>query len=126
MRIFRVEFKVLLLPFKAIRCLSPPYLSDRLHLAIPSHTLRSSTLHMAVPFAHPSTVGNRAFGHSAPKFWKSWIGNSTSLSLFQSKPSNPSNCFYPTLIVAYFYLFLFIFQCSYHVARFLLIQVVLK
>ncbi|KAK0130908.1 Myelin regulatory factor-like protein [Merluccius polli] len=45
----RIEFKILLFAFKAIHNLAPPYLSDLLHVATPSCTLRSSaSIHLTV------------------------------------------------------------------------------
>lgn len=69
---FRIQFKVLLLTFKAIHNLSPPYLSDLLHVSTPSRFLRSSSaLHLSVPPARLATMGSRAFSRSAPRLWNS-------------------------------------------------------
>uniref|UniRef100_A0A8C4S9R2 Reverse transcriptase domain-containing protein n=1 Tax=Erpetoichthys calabaricus TaxID=27687 RepID=A0A8C4S9R2_ERPCA len=67
---FRIQFKILLLTFKAIHSLAPPYLSDLLHVAIPSRTLRSSSsIHLTVPFVRLTTMGSRAF--SCIQLWNS-------------------------------------------------------
>uniref|UniRef100_A0A8C4SSR3 Reverse transcriptase domain-containing protein n=1 Tax=Erpetoichthys calabaricus TaxID=27687 RepID=A0A8C4SSR3_ERPCA len=86
---FRIQFKILLLIFKAIHNLAPPYLSDLLHVAIPSHTLRSSSsIHLTVPFVRLTTIRSRAFSCSAPQLWNSLppeLRNIESFSLFKSK-----------------------------------------
>lgn len=51
---------------------SPPHLSALLHVATPSHTVRSSiSVHPSVPSAHLTTVGSRAFSRSTPRLWTS-------------------------------------------------------
>uniref|UniRef100_A0A8P4GUB4 Reverse transcriptase domain-containing protein n=1 Tax=Dicentrarchus labrax TaxID=13489 RepID=A0A8P4GUB4_DICLA len=63
----RIDFKILLFTFKAIHNLSPPYLSELLHIANPSRSLRSaSSVHLSVPPARLITMGSRAFSRSAP------------------------------------------------------------
>uniref|UniRef100_A0A672Y631 Ig-like domain-containing protein n=1 Tax=Sphaeramia orbicularis TaxID=375764 RepID=A0A672Y631_9TELE len=65
---FQIEFKILLLTFKAIHYLAPPYLSDLLHVAPPSRTLRSSSsIHLSVPSARLTTTWTRTFSRSAPR-----------------------------------------------------------
>lgn len=85
---FRINYKILLLTFKAIHNLSPPYLSSILQVAIPSRSLRSSSsIYLTVPTARLTTMGSRAFSRSAPQLWNSLppdIRNSTSLSQFKS------------------------------------------
>ncbi|KAJ0004857.1 hypothetical protein NQD34_011071 [Periophthalmus magnuspinnatus] len=45
-----IQYKILLHTFKAIHNLAPPYLSDLLHIATPTRSLRSSSsLHLSVP-----------------------------------------------------------------------------
>ncbi|KAK0141394.1 hypothetical protein N1851_021597 [Merluccius polli] len=69
---FRINFKILLHTFKAIHNLAPPYLSDLLHTATSTHSLRSSSsIHLTVPSARLTTMGSRAFSRSAPKLWNS-------------------------------------------------------
>uniref|UniRef100_A0A3B3QUE0 Reverse transcriptase domain-containing protein n=1 Tax=Paramormyrops kingsleyae TaxID=1676925 RepID=A0A3B3QUE0_9TELE len=86
---FRIDFKILLLTFKAIHNLAPPYLSDLLQVATPARTLRSSSsIHFTIPFARLATMGNRAFSRSAPRLWNalpSELRNIDSLPLFKSK-----------------------------------------
>ncbi|XP_026232491.1 olfactory receptor 2A5-like [Anabas testudineus] len=75
--------------FKAIHNLAPPYLSDLLHIATSSRSLRSSSaIHLNVPSARLSTMGSRAFSRSAPTLWNSLtqdIRNTDSLPIFKSK-----------------------------------------
>ena len=69
---FRINFKILLHTFKAIHNLAPPYLSDLLHTATSTRSLRSSSsIHLTVPSARLTTMGSRAFSRSAPKLWNS-------------------------------------------------------
>ena len=69
--------------------LAPPYLSDLLHVATPSRTLRSSSsIHLTVPPARLTTMGSRAFSRSAPRLWNSLpseFRNTTSPPHFKSK-----------------------------------------
>uniref|UniRef100_A0A3P9J104 Reverse transcriptase domain-containing protein n=1 Tax=Oryzias latipes TaxID=8090 RepID=A0A3P9J104_ORYLA len=68
----RVSFKILLITFKALHNLAPPYISDLLHISIPSRSLRStSSLQLHVPPARLATMGGRAFSRSAPQLWNS-------------------------------------------------------
>lgn len=86
---FRIDFKILLYAFKAIHNLAPPYLSDLLHIATSTRSLRSSSsIHLTVPSARLSTMGSRAFSRSAPQLWNSLppdIRNIDSLPLFKSR-----------------------------------------
>uniref|UniRef100_A0A8C6S4U4 Reverse transcriptase domain-containing protein n=1 Tax=Neogobius melanostomus TaxID=47308 RepID=A0A8C6S4U4_9GOBI len=67
----RIQYKILLLTFKAIHRLAPPYLTDLLHVSTPARSLRSSSsLRLTVPPpAHLVTMGSRAFSRSAPQLW---------------------------------------------------------
>lgn len=68
----RIDYKILLHTFKAIHNLAPPYLSDLLHINIPTRSLRSaSSINLTVPPARLSTMGSRAFSRSAPRLWNS-------------------------------------------------------
>uniref|UniRef100_A0A3P9HUM9 Reverse transcriptase domain-containing protein n=1 Tax=Oryzias latipes TaxID=8090 RepID=A0A3P9HUM9_ORYLA len=85
----RVSFKILLITFKALHNLAPPYISDLLHISIPSRSLRStSSLQLHVPPARLATMGGRAFSRSAPQLWNSLppdLRNTDTLPLFKSK-----------------------------------------
>uniref|UniRef100_A0A3B5PRX1 Reverse transcriptase domain-containing protein n=2 Tax=Xiphophorus maculatus TaxID=8083 RepID=A0A3B5PRX1_XIPMA len=69
---FRIEYKILLYTFKALYNLSPLYLSNLIHIATPSRSLRSSSsIHLSVPSVRLTTMGSRAFSRSAPQLWNS-------------------------------------------------------
>uniref|UniRef100_A0A3Q3FPG6 Reverse transcriptase domain-containing protein n=2 Tax=Labrus bergylta TaxID=56723 RepID=A0A3Q3FPG6_9LABR len=84
----RITFKILLLTFKVIHNLAPLYISELLHINIPTHTLRSSSsIQLTAPPARLSTRGSRAFSRSAPHLWNSLppqIRNIDTLSIFKS------------------------------------------
>ena len=86
---FRIQYKVLLMTFKAIHNLAPPYLSDLLQFPTHSRSLRSaSTILLSVPPARLTTMGSRAFSRSAPRLWNSLppgLRNIDSLSHFKSQ-----------------------------------------
>uniref|UniRef100_A0AAZ1XVH5 Reverse transcriptase domain-containing protein n=1 Tax=Oreochromis aureus TaxID=47969 RepID=A0AAZ1XVH5_OREAU len=66
----RIIFKLLLLTFKAIHNLAPPYLSDLLTTTCSARPLRSSSsIQLAVPSFRLTTMGSRAFSCSAPRLW---------------------------------------------------------
>ena len=68
----RVNFKILLLVFKAMSCLGPGYLRDLLKEHHPGRQLRSSSQGMLnVPRSNLVTVGDKAFSVFAPKAWNS-------------------------------------------------------
>uniref|UniRef100_A0A8C6Q775 Reverse transcriptase domain-containing protein n=1 Tax=Nothobranchius furzeri TaxID=105023 RepID=A0A8C6Q775_NOTFU len=68
----RINFKILLLTFKAFHNLAPHYLTDLVHIVTSSRSLRSSSsIHLSVPSFHLSTMGSRAFSCTAPKLWNS-------------------------------------------------------
>ena len=71
----RIQFKILLLTFKAINGLAPNYITDMLTIYSPVRNLRSSTANS--PLLKPPSIraiktvsyGNRAFSSAAPKLW---------------------------------------------------------
>lgn len=70
---YRIQFKILLLTFKSLNSLAPPYLTDLLHHYTPSRALRSSAgnlLSLSVRTKH-RTWGDRAFTVAAPTLWNS-------------------------------------------------------
>lgn len=68
----RINYKILLLTFKTIHNLAPPYLLDLLQIATQVRSLRSSSsLRLVVPPARLITMGSRAFSRSAPQLWNS-------------------------------------------------------
>ena len=67
---FRIDFKILLLTFKAISGLAPPYIHDLLKPYVPHRSLRSSDQGLLViPRTKRLTKGNRAFAFRAPTLW---------------------------------------------------------
>ena len=85
----RIIFKILIHAFKSIHNLAPPYLTDLLHIHVPSRSLRSaSSITLTVPPARLSTMGARAFSRSAPHLWNSLppdIRNIDSIDTFKSR-----------------------------------------
>ena len=65
-----IDFKVLLITFKALNGLAPPHLKDLLHLYIPARTLRSQKAGLLIVLrVGKCTVGGRAFSYRAPLLW---------------------------------------------------------
>ena len=68
----RIEFKILLITFKAIHGLAPKYLSDLLTFKSSSYNLRSSdSILLSMPAVRSKTLGDRAFMVAAPRLWNS-------------------------------------------------------
>ena len=70
----RIEFKILLITFKAIHCLAPKYLCDLLTFKSFLYNLRSSdSILLSMPAVHvrSKTWGERAFMVAAPRLWNS-------------------------------------------------------
>ena len=66
----RIDFKILLLVFKVLNGLGPPYLSELLKPYIPNRNLRSSKKKLLiVPKCNLKRYGYRAFSHRAPTLW---------------------------------------------------------
>lgn len=84
----RIKYKVLLLTFKALHNLAPPYICDLLITYTPSRSLRSSDQNLLViPRTRLSTVGGRSFSALAPKLWNSLpqpLRNCSSLPFFKT------------------------------------------
>ena len=67
---FRINFKILVLTFRALHGQAPPYISDLIELHVPACTLRSSGHRLLmVSFTHFKTRGDRSFQVVAPKLW---------------------------------------------------------
>lgn len=86
---FRIDFKILLIVFKSLHHLAPPYLSDLLHPFIPSRALRSADKFLlTVPKSRLKTRGDRAFSVIAPRLWNSLppnIRTAESVTVFKTK-----------------------------------------
>ncbi|XP_043942670.1 extracellular calcium-sensing receptor-like [Protopterus annectens] len=85
---YRIRFKILLLVFKALKGLTPIYLSEMLHPYFPARALRSEDLSLLeVPRSRLKTRGDRAFAVAAPKLWNElplYIRQSSSVAVFKS------------------------------------------
>ncbi|XP_071398588.1 deoxynucleoside triphosphate triphosphohydrolase SAMHD1-like isoform X2 [Centroberyx affinis] len=86
---FRIDFKVLLLVYKALNDLAPPYIRDVLSFYVPARSLRSSTaLLLDVPYVSHKSTGESAFCVYAPKLWNTLpldIRMASSLGIFKRK-----------------------------------------
>lgn len=84
----RINFKLLLITFKALNNLDPSYVSNLLHLYTPNRLLRSSSKFLLqVPTSNLKTYGDRAFSVCAPKLWNCLpyhVRCSPSVSAFKS------------------------------------------
>ncbi len=83
---YRIQFKILLFTYKALHNLAPSYLSELLHVYVPTRSLRSSaSVTLVVPSVRLTTMGSRAFSCIAPTIWNTLpqdIRNSLSLAIF--------------------------------------------
>ncbi|KAF7668554.1 hypothetical protein LDENG_00004970, partial [Lucifuga dentata] len=69
---FHIDFKILLLVFKALHGLAPRYLSEMLSVHEPVRPLRSSySLFLTVPKSRTKTFGDAAFSCYTPSRWNS-------------------------------------------------------
>ena len=67
---FRIDYKILLLTYKALKGLAPVYLSELPIPYSPPRLLRSQdTGHLNVPRISIITMGGRAFSYRAPILW---------------------------------------------------------
>ena len=68
----RIEFKILLITFKAIHGLAPKYLCELLTFKSSLYNLRSSgTILLSMPAGCSITLGDRAFMVATPTLWNS-------------------------------------------------------
>ncbi len=66
----RIDFKILLITYKALNGLAPQYLSELLSHYSPSRPLRSQNSGcLIIPRISKSTAGGRSFSCLAPKLW---------------------------------------------------------
>ncbi len=65
-----IDFKILLITYKALNGLAPQYLSELLSHYSPPRPLRSQNSgHLIIPRISKSTAGGRSFSFLAPKLW---------------------------------------------------------
>ena len=70
----RIDFKLLLLTFKSLNDVAPPYMEELLVRYRPTRTLRSAAKGLLVqPNYNLKTYGYRAFSYAAPKVWNSML-----------------------------------------------------
>ena len=83
----RIEFKVNLLTFKALKGLAPQYLKLLISEYEPSRALRSASNGLLTERRTRTKIGDRAFSVCAPKLWKALppkIRSSDSVSQFKA------------------------------------------
>ncbi|XP_054860077.1 uncharacterized protein LOC129347328 [Amphiprion ocellaris] len=85
----RIEFKILLLTYKALNNQSLSYLKDLIVPYYPSRTLRSQTAGLlVVPRISKSRMGSRAFSYQVPLLWNQlpvWVREADTLSTFKTR-----------------------------------------
>jgi len=83
----RIQYKLMLLTYKALHDKAPDYLKDLLSPLFTSRPLRSSNQNLlAVPRANLVNYGDRAFSVAAPKLWNALpthIRSADSLNIFK-------------------------------------------
>ena len=68
----RIDYKILLLTYKAIHGLTPEYISDLIQVYIPARTLRSKDKNLLTTTSYKQiNYGGRSFAYAAPKLWNS-------------------------------------------------------
>ena len=66
----RIQYKIILLTFKALHGSAPPYVQNLLQLRTVRPGLRSSgSLLLSIPRARLASYGDRAFSNVAPRLW---------------------------------------------------------
>ena len=69
---FRVDYKIAVLTFKCLNGLAPQYLSDLIHVYVPSRSLRSASQNLLeTKLTKFKTLGDRSFSFTAPCIWNS-------------------------------------------------------
>jgi hypothetical protein len=85
----RIEYKVLLLTYKALHQQAPSYITDLLSFYKPARQLRSASKAQLVPLTfRTKTYGARAFAAAAPRLWNDLpdpIRSSQSLNCFKQR-----------------------------------------
>uniref|UniRef100_A0AAY4DRN7 Reverse transcriptase domain-containing protein n=1 Tax=Denticeps clupeoides TaxID=299321 RepID=A0AAY4DRN7_9TELE len=85
---FRIDYKILLLTYKALNGLAPQYMSELLVPYEPPRPLRSMGAgSILVPKVQKVTAGSRSFSYRAPQLWNSLpvsVRDSDTVSVFKS------------------------------------------
>lgn len=85
----RINYKVLLLTYKALHGMAPDYIYNLLQPYRPTRSLRSSSQNMlSIPKSNTVNYGDRAFSICAPKLWNSLpchLRNANSIFSFKSQ-----------------------------------------
>ena len=82
----RIKYKIILLVFKSLNKLAPPYLSDKL-LIKPENGLRSSNQNLLiVPRKNLKSYGDRSFCTAGPKLWNSLPRNMRQMTALELEP----------------------------------------
>ncbi|KAI5085332.1 hypothetical protein C0J45_23157, partial [Silurus meridionalis] len=85
----RIDYKILLLTYKALNALTPQYLSELLYQYDPPRLLRSKGAgYLLVPQIMKTTAGGRSFSYKDPQLWNSLptsVRDSDTVSVFESR-----------------------------------------
>ncbi|KAL7874984.1 hypothetical protein SRHO_G00059540 [Serrasalmus rhombeus] len=86
---FRIDYKILLLTYKALHGLAPEYLQDLISHYEPSRPLRSQSAGLLiVPRIQKVSAGGRAFSYKDPKLWNDLpetVRDSDTVSIFKTR-----------------------------------------
>ena len=85
----RIEFKIILLTYKALHGQAPSYLKELIIPYYPSRTLRSQDAgFLVVPIVSKSRLGARAFSYQAPLLWNKlpfWVREADTVNTFKNR-----------------------------------------
>uniref|UniRef100_A0A8D0CS33 Reverse transcriptase domain-containing protein n=3 Tax=Sander lucioperca TaxID=283035 RepID=A0A8D0CS33_SANLU len=85
----RIEFKILLLTYKALNGQAPSYIEELLVPYCPTRALRSQNSELlVVPRVSKSRMGARAFSYQAPLLWNqlpTWVRGADTVATFKNK-----------------------------------------
>ena len=86
---FRIDFKILLLTYKALNDKAPTYLKELIIPYCPTRALRSQNAGLLVtPSISKNRLGGRAFSYRAPLLWNQlspWVKEADTLTTFKSR-----------------------------------------
>ena len=84
----RINYKILLMTYKALNGMAPEFISDLIQLYVPTRSLRSSSgSHLEVPCSVTKFYGERAYASAAAHLWNTLPNNicqAPSLTIFKS------------------------------------------